>query len=417
MSRRYGKSYLATVIAIEKCLTTPNATVIIAAPSNKHASNIIVPIVKLISSRMPTGLLKQLKSQLRWQFTNGSQLILGGFDTASEGFRGLAAHLVVVDEAQATNSDEFLYVSNSILLPTLLSTGGKMIIVYTPANTSDHTLHTHTEIQALANKALFSYNIHSCPLYTTQQIEEMCQAVGGKDSLHWRREFLLEIVRDATSLCVPEFLEDKYTTQTKPTSKGLEYWIAADIGGVQDLSAFQLYCYDWNTDKMIVLEEKTLPPNSSHPDIVKVIEELSLNKTIKHIIMDASGDTRSNLAVTYGLNITFPYKPKNEDLHSRLAKLRLFLVSGKLVVHEDCSLLIATLRSAQFNTSRTDFERTQLLGHCDHLAALLYGFKHRIQSVDIVKVLETEEARVQYQIEQQDEQFIRQEQTSEWWQS
>jgi hypothetical protein len=413
MSRRYGKSYLATVIAIEKCLQTPNSTVIIAAPSNKHAANIIVPLVRQITADMPNGLLKQLKSQLRWQCANGSQLILGGFDTASESFRGLAADLVIVDEAQATNSDNFLYVTNSILLPTLLSTGGRIILVYTPAQISDHTLHTHTEIQAQANNALFSFDIHSCPLYTPRQIEEMCNAVGGPESLHWRREFLLEIVRDASNLCVPEFNEAKDTIASIPNLK-MEYWIAADIGGVQDLSAFQLYCYDWSADNMIVLDEATLPPNSSHPDIVKAIEKLSKGKSIKHIIMDASGDTRSNLAITYGLNITFPFKPKNEDLHSRLAKLRLFLTNGKLKISKKCTTLIATLRSAQFNTARTDFERTSLLGHCDHLAALLYGFKHRIEHADLSKVLKTEEERVHHQLEQQDLKFL-EARSEEWW--
>jgi hypothetical protein len=415
MSRRYGKSYLATVMAIEKCLSTPNATVLIAAPSNKHAANIIVPLVRQICSEMPNGLIKPLKSQMRWQFSNGAQLILGGFDTASESFRGLAADLVIVDEAQATNSDNFLYVVNSILLPTLLSTGGKIILVYTPASTADHTLHTHTEIQAQANNALFSYNIHSCPLYSAEMIEEMCVAVGGKESLHWRREFLLEIVRDASNLCVPEFSETKNVTTTKYEGKTLEYWIAADIGGVQDLSAFQLYCYNWSTDQMVVLAERTLPPNSSHPEIVQAIDELRAGKVIKHLIMDASGDTRSNLAITYGLDITFPFKPKNEDLHSRLAKLRLFIATGKLAVHESCSLLIATLRSAQFNSGRTDFERTSLLGHCDHLAALLYGFKHRIQSADLTKVAESESERVQLQLQRQDELAISNEINGEWW--
>ena len=414
MSRRYGKSYLATVIAIEKCLQRPNSIVLIAAPSNKHAANIIVPLVRKICESIPQGLLKQLKSQLRWQFTNGSQLILGGFDTASESFRGLAADWVIVDEAQATNSDNFLYVTNSILLPTLLSTGGKMILVYTPAPTSDHALHKFTEIQAQMNNALFSFDIYSCPLYSQEQIDEMCVAVGGPGSLHWRREFLLEIVRDASNLCVPEFDEKAHITKQEPMHE-VEYWIAADIGGVQDLSAFQLYAYDWKRDKMVVIDERTLPPNSSHPDIVECINQLKGSRRIKQIIMDASGDTRSNLAITYGLDLTFPHKPRNEDLHSRLANLRLFLTNNKLEVHERCTTLTATLRSAEFNTSRTDFERSSLLGHCDHLAALLYGFRHRIQHSELGKLLKTEEERVLHKLEQQDLQIVIAEQSREWW--
>jgi hypothetical protein len=46
---------------------------------------------------------------------------------------------------------------------------------------------------------------------------------------------------------------------------------------------------------------------------------------------------------------------------------------GKIEVDPKCKLLIATLKSGQFNKQRNDFARTEALGHCDAIATLMYA--------------------------------------------
>jgi len=414
ISRRYGKSYLAVVIAFITCLKKPNAQVIIAAPSKVQAYNIIVPIIRQIASRAPTNLLKQLKSELRWQFNNGSQLILGGFDSAAESFRGLTADLVIVEEGGATSPTDFIYTTTSILLPVLLSTGGRMIHVYTPAVSPDHPIHTTTEIRASINNALFVYDIYNCPLYSPTQVQEMCDAVGGQESLAWKREFLVRVERDNEKTCVPEFSEDRHVAAIRPPH-GTKYWIAADIGGTVDLSAMHLYAYDYTTDRVLVLAEQTLQPNPSNPLIVSAIAKLTAlaPTTEVPVFMDAPGSLKSDLTQTYGLKINSVSKPATKfGIHEKLVAIRQALSSDKIAINPECKLLIATLRSAQFNSSRTDYQRTDLTGHADHIDALLYGYRHRVTSV-VIPASSPDEA-IQRQLEEIDRAHIEQE-AREWW--
>lgn len=418
MSRRYGKSYLAVVIAFITCLKKPNAQVIIAAPTQKQAYNITVPLIRQIANKAPKKLLKQLKSELRWQFSNGSQLVLGGFDSASESFRGLAADLVIVEEGGATQPDNFLYTTSSILLPVLLSTGGRMIHVYTPAPTPDHPLHTVTEARANLKDALYTYDIHSCPLYTKQQVQEMCEAVGGEHSLAWKREFLVLPERDTEKTCVPEFQENLHVRPlTAPAHT--KYWIASDIGGTLDPSAFLLMAHDYHKDQTQVLAEAHLPPNPSNPTIVKLVDQLkslaSVPKDQIPVYMDAPGSLRSDLLQTYNLQLsTLTKSPTKYGIHEKLSHIRQAIANDKIAIDPSCKMLITTLRSAQLNSARTDYQRTDLIGHADHLDALIYGYRHRVTQVVLPRSKDPDVAIVQ-ELEEMDRKAIQQE-SLEWWQ-
>lgn len=415
ISRRWGKSYLAVVIAFITCLKKPNANVIIAAPTQKQAYNIIVPLIRQVAAKAPANLLKQLKSELRWQFSNGSQLVLGGFDSASESFRGLAADLVICEESGATHPDNFLYTTNSILLPVLLSTGGRMIHVYTPAPTPDHPIHTVTELKANLKDALFTFDIHSCPLYTKQDVQDMCEAVGGEHSLAWKREFLVKTERDTEKTCIPEFDEDRHVAKVVPLQH-TKYWIASDIGGTKDPSAFLLMAYDYQKDQVQVIAEAGLPPNPSNPGIVKVVNLLKAKASHKDIpvYMDAPGSLRSDLLQTYNLQLSTLHKPPTKyGIHEKLAQIRQAIANNKITIDPSCKMLITTLRSAQLNQARNDYQRTDLIGHADYLDALIYGYRHRVQQITLPRSLDPDVAIVQ-ELEEIDQRYIKLEE-QEWW--
>ena len=374
ISRRWGKTYLGIVIALEQALSTPNSQVIICAPTQKQASNIIVPLVRQIIETAPDGLITQLKSQLRWKFSNGSMLILGGFDTASESFRGLFSDLIIVEEGSSASADNFEYVIKSILLPTLLSTGGQLIHFFTPALLPDHPIHTDTMVRCELANALFTYDIHSCPLYTPEQIFEMCEAIGGEESTAWKREFLVQITKDSTKLCVPEFESEIHTSPAIKAPEFAKYWISIDFGGVRDMHAAQLYCYDHRANKMLVLDERVYEANTSTAEIVAGINQLKQGLEECEVWADAPGQLRIDLQQQFGLYVRFPLK---DEFHASLSVLREGFRLNQIAVDVKCKHLILTLKNATFNSSRTDFLRTIALGHADSLACLIYGWRQR----------------------------------------
>jgi hypothetical protein len=413
IGRRWGKTWLMLVISLEKCLRTPGTQVIFCAPSAKQAMSIVVPVLREITKDIPRGLVKPLKSELRWSFTNGSQITLGGFDTASEAFRGLAADYIVADEGGATNPETFLYVTRSVLMPTMLGRPGARIVhTYTPAPVPDHPIHTVVEARARLRDAFFSFPTTASPLYGEQELAEMCQEVGGPLSLAWEREYLVKDRVDTNRVCVPEFDEKLHVAPVVIPRHTLS-WISVDVGGVRDLTAFQSYVYDPAHDRVLVVAEHTLPANPTHAQIADGIARVRARIPRESIIVaDAPGPTRSELSQVYGESVIFPTKPK-DGFHPGLVMVREALAGGRLIVDPSCKLLIATLRSAMFNASRSDFLHNELSGHADHLACLIYGYRHRQTQVRIPQS-KTQEEVMQAQLQAMDEAALRQD-AQEWW--
>jgi len=411
ISRRWGKSTLALTYAFMVCLRKPRAQVLVAAPSMKQASNITAPLVRDLveqAPQVPNGavpIVRQLKSSLRWEFFNGSQLILGGLDTASESFRGIRADLVVVEEGGATQGENFIYATRSVLMPVLLSTGGRMLHAYTPPPVPDHPIITVTELRASLNNALFERSIHTCPLYSKQQVEEMCEAVGGVNSLNWQREFLVQVIRDTEKTCVPEFIESKHVQSCIPLPKYASAWIAGDVGGVRDLTVFLGLVYDPSMNCVKVVSEHVIAANPTHAAMAAGIADIRRQLApLKDdlLVVDAAGPTRSELAITYGEAVVFPQKPKN-SLHAGLVMVREMLVNGELVIDPSCKLLVTTLRSAMFNAQRSDYMWNETIGHADALAALIYGLRHKQTNVVIPTKARSEEDRMQELFAKQDQ--------------
>lgn len=67
--------------------------------------------------------------------------------------------------------------------------------------------------------------------------------------------------------------------------------------------------------------------------------------------------------------------PPKDDWQAAINNLALGFTTDKIVVDPRCRLLVQTLKSGTFNKNRTDFERTQSLGHCDAIAAAMYGYR------------------------------------------
>jgi len=387
IGRRYGKTWLMLVLCLERCLKKPGSQVIFCAPSAKQAMSIVVPLLREITKDIPKGLVRPMKSELRWTFTNGSQVTLGGFDTASDAFRGLAADLIVADEGGATSAENFLYVTRSVLMPTMLGRrGARLIHTYTPAPVPDHPIHTVVEIRAISRGAYFTFPTTASPLYSAEELADMCEEQGGQASLSWRREYLVEDIVDTNMVCIPEF-DARLHVQTAAIPQHTRAWVAADIGGVRDLSAFQSYVYDPRHDRVTVVAEQTLATNPTHKAIAAAIAYVRARvPKADLLVVDAPGPTRSELAITYGEAVVFPQKPK-EGFHPGIVMIREALANGKLVIDPSCRLLIATLRSAMFNGARSDYATNAVTGHADHLACLIYGYRHRQTNVRIPQTL------------------------------
>lgn len=377
-SRRWGKSYLGVLCALEDCIRNPGKQVAIVGPNLKQTINIVTPLLKQIMADAPKDLIKQSKSEKRWNFSNGSCLLIGGFDTALESFRGMDLFNLYLEETGLATADleEYSYTLYSVLMPTLMHSRGRTTHLTTPARIIDHPLHTETLPKCKLAGAFYKFTIHENPLLTPEDIEKEIETLGGKDSINVRRELYCEIVRDDSITVVTTFDEEAQVAATVP-SHPLKYAVGGDLGYTNDLSVFLLAGYDHTLGKVLVMDEKWFPPTTSSSEIVEALKEWSTyNPTY---IVDIQGNTRTDMS-SLGLATATPVKDKFD---STITFIRNEFYNNKLLIDPKCQLLIETLRSATFNKQKTDFLRTASLGHADALMALVYLLRSIDKTTDL----------------------------------
>lgn len=370
-SRRYGKSFLACVMALEDCLKRPNANVMFVGPNMRQTLDIMRLILPQIIHDAPKGLVTQSKSEKRWNFANGSQLMIAGFDTAVESIRGLRADAIYLEESALASVEDFDYILKSVLYPTLMHSRGKIIHLTTPARIIDHPLHLNTIPETSAKGAFFKYTIRDNPILTAEEIEQEIENLGGYDSPHTQRELFCNIIKDENTLVVPQFDDRKHVKELSLPEDSY-YWVGGDVGGVRDKTVLLLCAYDYSTDKICVVKEMVADRQTSTTDIVKRALEMEGGRVLSRFV-DAPGQMYVDLASTYNYPCMNPEKLEFEQNTHRLQDA---FYKDQVYVHPDCKLLIATLRSGQLNKQKTDFARNNTLGHCDALAALIYAIRH-----------------------------------------
>ncbi len=379
ISRRWGKSYLGVVMAIEDCLRNPNSQVFIVGPSIKQTRRIITPIIREICADSPPGLIKQTKSELTWAIGD-STLLIGAFDTALEAFRGLKADSIYLEESGLADLEEYEYTLKSVLRPTLMHSGGKIYHLTTPPKEENHPFVFQTLPEASLNNALFVKTIYENPLLSQETIESEILAAGGPQSPHCRRELFCEIVRDEQRLIVPEFNETRHCfTVAQPSYT--YYLTAIDFGGVRDNHAVLLTFFDFKRNKFCILEELWLSINTGTDEIIKKTLELETKYNIKWLkgipkrITDAPGQTLVDMK-RMGFECAIPEKGK-DSVEDGIQAIRVALLKDQIEINADkCPILVQTLKYGMWNKHRTDFMRTDALGHCDALAAMSYAWRH-----------------------------------------
>lgn len=379
ISRRWGKSYLGVLMALEDCLRAPGGQVFIVGPSLKQTRKIITPLIKEIIADAPRGLIKQQKSDISWS-VGESTLLVGAFDTALEAFRGLRATSIYLEESGLADIEEYDYTLKSVLRPTLMHSRGKIYHLTTPPKEENHPFVLETLPEASLNKSLFVRTIRDNPLLSKKDIESEILIAGGESSPHCRRELFCEIVRDQERLIVPEFEENVHTHSLAQPSHA-NYLTSVDFGGVKDNHCALLCYYDFERNKTCVLSEVWLPINTGTSEIVtSVLEEEKKRKVqwlkgIPKRVTDAPGQTTVDLK-RMGFECMPPEKGK-DSVEDGIQALRVAFSRGQIEVSkENCPVLIQTLKYGMWNKHKTDFVRTDALGHCDALAALSYAFRH-----------------------------------------
>jgi hypothetical protein len=285
--------------------------------------------------------------------------------------RGLEADAIYLEESAMAAPEDYLDIVQTVLFPTLMHTQGKIIHLTTPAKTIDHPLHTETLPTASLNGSFFRFTIRDNPLLTDEVIQGEIENLGGYESPRAKRELFCDIIKDESILVTPQFNDTKHVRELS-IPEDAYYWVAGDVGGVRDKSVFLLMAYDYTIDRVCVVREVAADPQTPTTDIVKRALAMEGGRIISRFV-DAPGQLFIDLASTYG----YPcFPPEKLEFEQNIHRLQDAFYKDQVLVDPSCNLLITTLRSGELNKQKTDFKRTERMGHCDALAALIYGIRH-----------------------------------------
>lgn len=376
-ARQFGKSHLGVLLAVEDCVRYPNKCILIMGPTLKQTREIVTPRMRDIAKDAPAGFIRPSKTEGKW-YVGQSELVIGGFDLNSSSQRGKTVQNIYVEEIVDSNPDDYTESMRSDLGPALThSDGGKMIFLTTPPKIPDHPFITDTMANAELNDALYIFTIRDNHKLSSDQYAACVKRCGGEDTVDFRREYLCEIVRDASVVVVPDY-DDVVHVATFNVPLYYIPHVTVDFGGVRDKTVALLHWYNYLQNRTEVWDERVFQPNTATSAIVKELLDLERVHGLKEVrrFADCPGQVQVDL-LDGGYTVAPP--PKT-DWQAGVNSLAVDFSLNQAVIHPRCKFLRQSLKSGTFNKQRTDFQRTDALGHCDALAALMYGLRAQDRS-------------------------------------
>lgn len=378
--RRFGKSFYGCIRGLELGIRADRRKVIrIIGPDIKQTLMIVEHNMAKICEPLHrlglSGLVERVRYENMYRVGKHAGIFIGGFDSQKDSLRGGEADEILIEETGSANADQYNYQMKSILKPQLLKTRGRMTHLTTLPKETDHPFITETIPETKLVGAFYSFTIYEDPLATPEIIADAIKdcGAGGASSVTFRREYLNEVIRDSNLMIVPDFNE-KIHVKPVTLPPHTRFATVIDFGGVRDKTVALLITYDFRRNKLLVVSERTFNANSATEEIVQGVLEMEHGLPGGEPVRwaDCHGQTQVDLQNSHAFPIRVPLK---DDWQAAINAMQLSFTWNEIEIDPSCKLLIASLESGQFNKHKTDFGRTSALGHCDALAALMYGVR------------------------------------------
>lgn len=395
-SRRHGKDHYGLTVMSQEAIRRPNALLTYATGLYRDATEICVDLFKKITEDCPLDLRPVYRDTFKGQgqgfyFPNGSIIKLVGIDKNPERLRGRASDGMCISEA-AFCSDLEQTVS-TVLLPQFLGRNHAFLLLNsTPSEQGlSHDWDTHFVPDAIERGAYVRRTIFDAPQYSTSEKLEFLKvkpenvdAVLSGDftsiAPRERREYLCERLREPTRVVIPEFSRQAHVHEVAPPRYSHGY-VSIDPA-VKDLCAINFAVWDFHNAKLLILDEFT-KRNANTNELADVIrnKERELFSNVHYWgtaglqqnpflrITDVDHRLIIDMKQLHGITCIPALK---DDAEAALHALRNAFQYNQILIHPRCVNTIAHLEGAIWNKGRTSYERSERLGHADHVDALKY---------------------------------------------
>lgn len=380
ISRRFGKTYTLVTYCIEQAKRSKQKIRYGTAFLSDLEEFVLPAFYQILEDCPPRERPRYLASRKVWIFPNGSEIKLVGIDRNPNGLRGNAINIIVIDEAGFVQNLKHVYVS--VIIPaTAKQKNIKVVFISTPPESPDHYfVELIGKAQTQGNGYYACLTIDDISDMPPEERKRLLDEVGGEHSTTAQREFFCRLIVDNTRAVCPEFdsAAEKDIVVPVKLPQFCKTWIAGDLGGVQDMSVAHLCAYDFERGKVLFLAETThsnQTPTSTIVAGLRKLEEESPVPLTRRPHLDGPGQVLTDLRVDYKYLCSLPEK---DDFDAGLNVLRVAVLQRKIEIDPSCKQLIMTLQMGMLNKQRTDYIRTESLGHCDAVASAIYAYRHRL---------------------------------------
>lgn len=400
IARRWGKTFLWLLVCLEDAIRNPGAILTYATAYAKDISDILIPLLALITESAPPELkptfqITKQGASAGFFFPSdgpakGSVIKLVGIDKNPDGLRGRASDGVVIGEAAFV--DHLTRTVRDVLYPQLQGRPhARIVLESTP---SDDPLHDFDELfvpDARIRGAYVMRTIDDNPMLGARERAEFIRAAGGRASSTCRREYYCERVRDETRAVVPELDPVRHVVAfTVP--RYADAYVSLDPG-MRDLCAAIFGFWDFERAKLCI-QACWAERNAGTPTIAlelrriesalwRDIDEPLTSWTGKdfraapHLrVSDVEPRLLQDLYAEHGLAFRNVDKSNNgaqaELREVGVNGLRTAFANDQIEIDPSCTRLIEHVMGAMWNANRTDYARSELHGHYDLLDALVY---------------------------------------------
>ena len=397
ISRQWGKTFFGVVVAIMWALKHPGSRIRIAAAFESDLTDFIEPAFEVALSTCPLHLRpRYVLHRKRFIFPNGSIIRLVGLDKKPNGLRGNTIDLIVLDEAGFISRLNYLH--DSVIVPlTTHRPNARIMLLSTPPESTDHEFWDFVD-KAKLEGAYAEFTIDENPMLTPERIAEIERKyVGGRESTAFQREYLCRRVVESQRAIVPEWrqeYEQAFETSQDPLYQYWHKYESLDIGVQIDKTLCLFAHYNFRQSRLYIEHEvdvsavktttriigrsiidkevkigwskvREIPDQRNPNDFVYLYDHDGLYRRIA----DNSHPLLLNDLSDKGCHFAQTDKAK---LHEMVGEVRVWVQSGRVVVHPRCKQLLGCLNSGIWNKQRSEFERSKVFGHYDALAALVY---------------------------------------------
>lgn len=388
ISRQFGKSFWSVAKAIQLALQKPKARIKFGTAFQTDLTEFILPTFDAVLTDCPPGLRPQYKVHgSKWVFSNGSEIKLVGLDKSPNSLRGNVIDLIIIDEAAFVDKLEYIY--RSIIMPaTLHRPNCRIILVSTPPTTPAHAFGDFIQAAEVSN-AYIKLTIYDNPRITSQDIDRMADAMGGKTSTTFRRECLCELILDEDLALIKEW-KDEFVKEP-PRDQYYPYYhryVGMDMGR-KDHTALVFGYYDFKRASLVIEDDLTMEganwTSVSLKDAIRAKErELwgekdHEGKDFEPFRRVADNNNPHLIVDLQSLHNMHFMETNKESLEAMVNEVRILVAAGRIIVSPKAKMVIGCLKYGIWDKNRKEFSRNKVYGHFDHFAALMYLVRNLAQ--------------------------------------